>query len=44
MADEQVQMEMRDKLIKIQELQQLMQTNPQVAQNPDVKQELERLS
>jgi len=43
MADEQVQMEMRDKLIKIQELQQLMQTNPQVAQNPEVKQELERL-
>ena len=43
MADEQVQMEMRDKLIKIQELQQLMQTNPQVAQNPEVKQEMERL-
>jgi hypothetical protein len=43
MADEQVQMEMRDKLIKIQELQQLMQTNQQVAQNPEVKQELERL-
>ena len=32
-----------DKLIKIQELQQLMQTNPQVAQNPDVKGELDRL-
>ena len=43
MADEQVQMEMRDKLIKIQELQQLMQTNPQVAQNPEVKQEMERM-
>jgi len=43
MADEQVQMEMRDKLIKIQELQQLMQTNPQVAQNPEVKQEMERI-
>jgi len=36
-------MEMRDKLIKIQELQQLMQTNPQVAQNPEVKGEMERL-
>ena len=35
---------LRDKiLIKIQELQQLMQTNPQVAQNPEVKQELERM-
>ena len=43
MADEQVQMEMRDKLTKIQELQQLMQTNPQVAQNPEVKGELDRL-
>jgi len=43
MADEQVQMEMRDKLIKLQELQQLMQTNPQVAQNPEVKQEMERI-
>ena len=43
MADEQVQMEMRDKIIKIQELQQLMQTNPQVAQNPEVKGELDRL-
>ena len=43
MADEQVQMEMRDKLTKIQELQQLMQTNPQVAQNPEVKGEMERL-
>jgi len=43
MADEQVQMEMRDKLTKIQELQQLIQTNPQVAQNPDVKGELDRL-
>ena len=40
---DQVQMEMRDKLIKIQELQQLMQTNPQVAQNPEVKQEMERM-
>ena len=28
MADEQVQMEMRDKLVKLQELNQLMQ-NPQ---------------
>ena len=43
MADEQVQMEMRDKLIKLQELQQLMQTNPQVAQNPEVQQEMERI-
>jgi hypothetical protein len=43
MADEQVQMEMRDKLIKIQELQQLMQTNAQVSQNPEVNQELQRL-
>ena len=43
MADEQVQMEMRDKLAKIQELQQLMQTNQQVAQNPEVKAELDRL-
>ena len=43
MADEQVQMEMRDKLIKIQELQQVMQTNPQVAQNPEVQQEMERI-
>ena len=43
MADEQVQMEMRDKIIKIQELQQLMQTNQQVAQNPEVKAELDRL-
>ena len=43
MADEQVQMEMRDKLVKIQELQQLMQTNQQVAQNPEVKGELDRL-
>jgi hypothetical protein len=43
MADEQVQMEMRDKIVKIQELQQLMQTNPQVAQNPEVKGELDRL-
>ena len=43
MADEQVQMEMRDKIIKIQELQQLMQTNQQVAQNPEVKGELDRL-
>jgi len=43
MADEQVQMEMRDKLIKIQELQQLMQTNPQVAQNPEVQQEMQRI-
>jgi len=43
MADEQVQMEMRDKLTKIQELQQLMQTNAQVAQNPEVKGELDRL-
>ena len=43
MADEQVQMEMRDKIVKIQELQQLMQTNQQVAQNPEVKGELDRL-
>ena len=43
MADEQVQMEMRDKITKIQELQQLMQTNAQVAQNPEVKGELDRL-
>ena len=43
MADEQVQMEMRDKIVKIQELQQLMQTNAQVAQNPEVKGELDRL-
>ena len=43
MADEQVQMEMRDKLMKIQELQQLMQTNPQVAQNPEVQGEMERI-
>ena len=43
MADEQVQMEMRDKIVKIQELQQLIQTNAQVAQNPEVKGELDRL-
>ena len=43
MADEQVKMEMRDKITKIQELQQLMQTNAQVAQNPEVKGELDRL-
>ena len=43
MADEQVQMEMRDKLIKLQEMQQLMQQNPQVAQNPEVQQEMERI-
>jgi hypothetical protein len=43
MADEQVQMEMQEQLRKIQELQQLMQTNPQVAENPEVKGEMERL-
>ena len=43
MADEQVQMEMRDKIVKIQELQQLIQTNAQVAQNPEVQGELDRL-
>jgi hypothetical protein len=43
MAQEQVEMEMRDKLIKMQELQQMMQSNPQMAQNPDLQKELERL-
>jgi len=43
MADEQVQMEMQDKLMKLQQLQQMMQQNPQVAENPEVKGEMERI-
>ena len=42
MADEQVQMEMRDKLVKLQELNQLMQ-NPQTAENPDIQNEFTRI-
>tara|TARA_R100000655_G_scaffold4977_1_gene15584 strand:+ start:5491 stop:8013 length:2523 start_codon:yes stop_codon:yes gene_type:complete len=43
MADEQVQLEMRDNIMQIQQLQQTMQQNPQMQQNPEIKQELERL-
>ncbi len=43
MADEQVQMEMQEQIRKIQELQQLMQMNPQMAQSPEVKGEMVRL-
>ena len=42
MADEQVQMEMRDKLVKLQELNQLMQ-NPQTAENPEIQNEFTRI-
>jgi hypothetical protein len=43
MADEQVQLEMRDNIMQIQQIQQTMQQNPQMQQNPEIKQELERL-
>ena len=43
MADEQVQMEMQEQIVKMQELQQLMQMNPQAGQNPEVKGEMDRL-
>tara|TARA_A100001515_G_scaffold66326_1_gene52557 strand:- start:205 stop:771 length:567 start_codon:yes stop_codon:yes gene_type:complete len=43
MADEQVQMEMQEQIRKIQELQQLAQMNPQMAQSPEVKGEMDRL-
>ena len=42
MADEQVQMEMRDQLVKLQELNQLMQ-NPQTAENPEIQNEFTRI-
>jgi len=42
MADEQVQMEMRDKLVKLQELNQLLQ-NPQTAENPEIQNEFTRI-
>ena len=42
MADEQVQMEMRDKLVRLQELNQLMQ-NPQTAENPEIQNEFTRI-
>jgi hypothetical protein len=43
MADEQVQLEMRDNIMQIQQIQQTIQQNPQMEQNPEIKQELERL-
>ena len=43
MADEQVQMEMQEQIRKIQELQQLAQMNPQMAQSPEIKGEMDRL-
>ena len=43
MADEQVQMEMQEQIRKVQELQQLAQMNPQMAQSPEVKGEMDRL-
>jgi hypothetical protein len=42
MADEQVQMEMRDKLVRLQELNQLLQ-NPQTAENPEIQNEFTRI-
>ncbi len=43
MADEQVQLEMRDNIMQIQQIQQTIQQNPQMQEDPQIKQELERL-
>ena len=43
MADEQVQLEMRDNIMQIQQIQQTLQQNPQMQEDPQIKQELERL-
>ena len=42
MSDEQVQMEMQEKIMQVQQLQETMQ-NPEVQQNPELKQEMDRL-
>ena len=42
MADEQVQMEMQEKIMQVGQLQQMMQ-NPEAQQNPEFKQEMDRL-
>ena len=42
MSDEQVQMEMQEKIMQVQELQGIMQ-NPQAPQDPQIKQEMDRL-
>ena len=42
MADEQVQMEMQEKIMQVGQLQQMMQ-NPEAQQNPELKQEMDRL-
>jgi hypothetical protein len=42
MSDEQVQMEMQEKIMQVQQLQETMQ-NPEAQQNPELKQEMDRL-